>query len=56
LVTADDDPHLDADVVFALKDELVVPFKKSTDAELAEEYDLPKEFRVLDFDFVLIPE
>ena len=50
----DDDPYLDADAVFALKDELVVSFEHSTDERLRTEFGLPDEFRTLDFDFVLV--
>jgi protocatechuate 3,4-dioxygenase beta subunit len=53
---ADDDPYLDSDAVFALKDELIVRFEKSTDAGLAAQFGLPAEYRTLDFDFVLLPE
>ena len=50
---ADDDPFLDSDAVFALKDELIVCFEKRADAQLAAQFGLPDEFRTLDFDFVL---
>ena len=53
---SDEDPHLGADAVFALKDELIVHFEKSSDADIAAQFGLPEEFRVLDFDFVLVPE
>mgnify|MGYP006084830615 CR=1 FL=1 len=51
----DDDPYLDSDAVFALKDELIVRFEKSTDVDVAREFGLPEKFRILDFDFVLVP-
>ena len=53
---ADEDPYLESDAVFALKDELIVHFEKSTDAILATQFGLPEEFRILNFDFVLLPE
>jgi hydroxyquinol 1,2-dioxygenase len=53
---SDEDPYLDSDAVFALKDELIVRFEKSTDVDIAAQFGLPEEFRVLDFDFVLVPE
>lgn len=52
----DDDPHLDSDAVFALKDELIVRFEKSSDVNMAEQFGLPEAFRILDFDFVLVPQ
>ncbi|MEH6583694.1 MAG: dioxygenase [Halioglobus sp.] len=53
---SDEDPYLDADAVFALKDELIVRFEKSSDVDMAAQFGLPEEFRILDFDFVLVPE
>jgi hydroxyquinol 1,2-dioxygenase len=52
----DGDPYLDSDAVFALKDELIVHFEISANANIAAQFALPEEFQILDFDFVLVPE
>ena len=48
-----DDTYLHDDPVFAVKEELIVEFNASRDEQLAMEFGLPEEFRILEFDFIL---
>lgn len=53
-----DDPYLDEDAVFGVRDQLVMEYRKSDDAsalpdDLAIKGDLKAPFYVVDFDFVL---
>lgn len=52
---SDRDSFLDADAVFAMREEVIVSFKDSQDPDLASEFGLPPEFSILDYDFVLVP-
>ncbi len=54
-IFADDDPHLDSDAVFAVKDSLVREFKPCSDAALGARYGIKGPFTTMDFDFGLMP-
>ena len=51
-----DDPYLDSDVVFAVKDSLIGAWKKVDSPEEAASLGMPSPFLRLDFDFHLSPE
>lgn len=48
-----DDPYLDSDAVFGVKDSLVVPFVETDDSETARERGLGNPFFVAEHDFAL---
>lgn len=49
-----DDPYLDSDAVFGVKDSLRVAYQPCTaDHPLAGEFDFPGDFRLAEYDFVL---
>ena len=54
-VFVEGDPYLDEDAVFAVKDSLVVKYKKVSDAE-AKELGMPEPFLKLERDFHLSPD
>jgi catechol 1,2-dioxygenase len=51
----DDDPYLDSDAVFGVRQSLVVPFKRNDSREEAARFGLPVPFYRVDYDFVLEP-
>ena len=50
------DEYLDSDAVFATKSSLIGDFNKSNDAELANQFNLPESFSLLEFDIGLMPQ
>ncbi len=47
------DPYLESDAVFAVKDSLIVPFRRNESAREAEKLGLAAPFYAVNFDFVL---
>lgn len=54
-IFAEGDEYLNSDAVFATKSSLIGDFKKSTDAELANKFNLPENFSHMEFDIGLMP-
>lgn len=50
-----DDPYLDSDVVFAVKESLIFNFSENTSAEDAAKYDLKSPFLEMNHTFILPP-
>jgi len=50
------DPYIDSDVVFAVKDSLIAPYRKVDAAEQAKRLGVANPFLKLEFDFRLAPE
>jgi len=60
-VFASDDPYLDTDAVFGVRDDLIMEYKKTTDLaalpnDLAVGRDVTNPYYKVDFDFTLVPE
>lgn len=49
----DDDPYIDEDAVFGVRNSLAVSFKPGGNAEEAAKYGLPDSYLTLDYDFIL---
>ncbi len=49
-----DDPHIDGDAVFGVRDSLRVDFSESTDEAEAASYGVKLPYQKVDFDFVLV--
>jgi hydroxyquinol 1,2-dioxygenase len=50
-----DDPYLDSDAVFGVRESLIVPFVRNDSEEEAARLGIPVPFFTVDFDFVLAP-
>jgi hypothetical protein len=50
-----DDPYIDEDAVFGVREALVVPFKQIASAAQAERYGVKPGYRLVEFDFALQP-
>ena len=51
----DDDPYLDSDAVFGVRDSLVVPFVRNDSDEEARQFEVSVPFYTVDYDFVFEP-
>ena len=51
----DDDPYLDSDAVFGVRESLVVPFVRNDSEEEARQFNVSVPFFTVDYDFVLEP-
>jgi hypothetical protein len=51
-----DDPYLDSDAVFGVRESLIVPFVHNDSNEAARQLNVSVPFFTVDYDFVLEPE